>query len=147
MSEALPGGRCRLELLVALFDRALVTGAGGQVAQAAHLAAVVKVPGPRRQHGAEQPLEVVLLVAREGTQGLLKDRAAGRSDLGRGRLPGFSERNGCGAGIRIASVTPDEAAFVEPVKQPDHGGMSQLQPPGRRRGPPWRDPPSRDPPR
>src|SRR5580692_89390 len=90
------------ELLVALLDGASVGRAGGEVAQAAYLAAVVEGPGPLGEQCLEQMLEVLLLVVCQAKQCLLEHGAPGRGDLVRYCLPLSGQRDRGDAGVRAA---------------------------------------------
>jgi hypothetical protein len=89
---------------------------------------MVKGPWPAREQCLEELLEMVLLVTGEGQHGLLEHGGPGLSDRGRYCPPLFSERDRGGAGVRAAADAADKAALVQAVKQPNDGGMSQLQP-------------------
>src|SRR5712691_3954081 len=104
------------ELLVALFDGASVGGAGGQVAQAAHLAAVVEGPGPVGEQCLKQLLEVVLLLVGDSEQCLFEHGPPGCGDLGCYCFPLFGQRDRGGAGVGVAAAAADKAALVEPVE-------------------------------
>ncbi len=115
------------EVPVALFDGASVGGARGEVAQAAHLATVVKGPGPGGKECLEQLLEVALLVVGHGEHCLLEHGTAGCGDRGRYCLPLFGQRDRGGAGVCAAAAAAGKATLVEPVEQADDRGMGQLQ--------------------